>query len=93
MPIKLNAHIETEQSLTGEIISDKEKHVSISSIEVLKGEPGKDGYTPTEEELTTLINKQGFIKEFTETDPTVPEWAKQPNKPTYTASEVVVAKP
>ena len=26
--------------------------------------------------------------EFTETDPTVPDWAKQPNKPTYTAAEV-----
>ena len=25
---------------------------------------------------------------FTETDPTVPDWAKQPEKPTYTASEV-----
>lgn len=25
---------------------------------------------------------------FTETDPTVPTWAKQPNKPTYTAQEV-----
>lgn len=26
--------------------------------------------------------------EITETDPTVPNWAKQPNKPTYTADEV-----
>ena len=26
--------------------------------------------------------------DFKETDPTVPTWAKQPNKPTYTASEV-----
>lgn len=26
--------------------------------------------------------------EFTETDPTVPDWAKQPSKPTYTAEEV-----
>lgn len=25
---------------------------------------------------------------ITETDPTVPDWAKQPNKPTYTADEV-----
>lgn len=28
------------------------------------------------------------ITEFTETDPTVPAWAKAENKPTYTASEV-----
>ena len=32
------------------------------------------------------VDNQGFIKE--ETDPTVPSWAKQANKPTYTAQEV-----
>ena len=32
------------------------------------------------------VSNQGFIKE--ETDPTVPSWAKQTNKPTYTAEEV-----
>ena len=41
--------------------------------------------------LSELDNDSGYITEvpdFTETDPTVPEWAKQPTKPTYTASEV-----
>ncbi len=33
-----------------------------------------------------LTNDSGFIS--TETDPTVPSWAKQSTKPTYTASEV-----
>lgn len=33
-----------------------------------------------------LQNDSGYLSE--ETDPTVPSWAKQPNKPTYTASEV-----
>ena len=33
-----------------------------------------------------LINDSGFIT--SEVDPTVPSWAKQPNKPDYTASEV-----
>lgn len=28
------------------------------------------------------------LDSYTETDPTVPDWAKQPNKPNYTASEV-----
>lgn len=28
------------------------------------------------------------LTSYTETDPTVPAWAKEPNKPTYTASEV-----
>lgn len=41
------------------------------------------------DEMDAAIEKaaaQGGIQE--ETDPTVPSWAKQPNKPTYTASEV-----
>lgn len=33
-----------------------------------------------------LTNDSGFIN--TETDPTVPSWAKAATKPTYTASEV-----
>lgn len=35
-----------------------------------------------------LLNDSGFITGYTETDPTVPAWAKQPNKPTYTKAEV-----
>lgn len=35
-----------------------------------------------------LTNDSGFITGYTETDPTVPAWAKTPSKPTYTASEV-----
>lgn len=35
-----------------------------------------------------LQNDSGFITGYTETDPTVPAWAKAPNKPTYTAAEV-----
>ena len=34
----------------------------------------------------TAIENAGYIT--TETDPTVPSWAKQPNKPSYTAQEV-----
>lgn len=35
-----------------------------------------------------LTNNSGFITEYTETDPTVPDWAKNKTKPSYTASEV-----
>lgn len=38
----------------------------------------------TEQEL----EDKGYLTEFTETDPTVPSWAKQPTKPTYTLSEL-----
>ena len=35
-----------------------------------------------------LTNDSGFITEYTEIDPTVPDWAKATSKPTYTKSEV-----
>lgn len=35
-----------------------------------------------------LTNDSGYLTSYTETDPTVPAWAKAANKPTYTASEV-----
>lgn len=38
----------------------------------------------TEQEL----EDKGYLTEFTETDPTVPSWAKQPTKPTYTLEEL-----
>lgn len=41
--------------------------------------------------ISELDNDSGYIKSYTETDPTVPAWAKTPNKPTYTADEVGAA--
>lgn len=38
-----------------------------------------------------LTNDSGYLTSFTETDPTVPEWAKAASKPAYTASEVGAA--
>ena len=38
--------------------------------------------------IKSYISSQGFLKSYTETDPTVPSWAKASTKPTYTASEV-----
>lgn len=35
-----------------------------------------------------LTNDAGYITGYTETDPTVPSWAKQSTKPVYTAAEV-----
>lgn len=37
---------------------------------------------------TSLGKADTALQSYTETDPTVPTWAKQPQKPTYTASEV-----
>lgn len=35
-----------------------------------------------------LANDSGFITGYTESDPTVPAWAKQSSKPTYTYNEI-----
>lgn len=48
-----------------------------------------DGIKPTK--TSQLTNDSGFITEYTETDPTVPAWAKNETKPTYTYSEVGAA--
>lgn len=42
---------------------------------------------PTEVTDSTVAT-WGYIKSYTETDPTVPAWAKASSKPTYTANEV-----
>ena len=36
----------------------------------------------------TWVGQQGYLTSYTETDPTVPSWAKQPSKPTYNLSEI-----
>ena len=40
------------------------------------------------ETVSSFTNDAGYLTSFTETDPTVPSWAKAVSKPTYTASEV-----
>jgi len=40
------------------------------------------------QKLSQLQNDMGFLTGFIECDPTVPDWAKTPSKPSYTASEV-----
>jgi hypothetical protein len=37
---------------------------------------------------TAWVTAKGYLTSFTETDPTVPSWAKASTKPSYTASEV-----
>lgn len=38
--------------------------------------------------VSAFTNDAGYLTSYTETDPTVPAWAKAANKPSYTASEV-----
>lgn len=75
--------------------TNAEGHI-VAAIPVTKedivalGIPGAIPSIPTR--VSDLQNDSNFLSE--ETDPTVPAWAKQPNKPTYTAQEVgAYAKP
>lgn len=48
-----------------------------------------DGLIPTvPTKVSDLTNDAGYITGYTETDPTVPSWAKASTKPSYTAAEV-----
>lgn len=68
-----------------------EYKLSYTAIEIDE-KLGKIDSLVTKNEIPTktsdLTNDSGFISEYTETDPTVPAWAKSSVKPTYTASEV-----
>ena len=53
------------------------------------------GHTHTKSAITdfpttvsSFTNDAGYITGYTETDPTVPSWAKEANKPSYSASEI-----
>ena len=91
LPDMLNAlqpKISTENRLESDLVNDANsvnKFVTQAEKTKLEGiEDGANKVTKTSQ----LTNDSGFITGYTETDPTVPSWAKQATKPTYTASEV-----
>lgn len=49
---------------------------------------GKANKSEIPTKVSQLQNDSGYLTSFTETDPTVPEWAKAATKPSYTAAEV-----
>lgn len=60
---------------------------STTFVSSVNGQSGTVNITiPTD--TGDLTNEAGYITSYTETDPTVPAWAKAENKPTYTAAEV-----
>ena len=63
----------------------------IAKAQLNGGDVDLSGYAKKSEvptKTSDLTNDSGFITDYTETDPTVPSWAKQTNKPSYTKSEV-----
>lgn len=80
------------------ITVDEDNNWSYEDIPFTTGGGGGGGYTPpvggipktdlAADVQTSLGKADTALQSFTETDPTVPSWAKQPNKPSYTAQEV-----
>ena len=58
----------------------------IAEVENLLKDKADKSAIPTK--VSQLDNDSGFISSYTETDPTVPDWAKQPEKPEYDFSEI-----
>ena len=68
--------------------NDNKGHVVIGAPLTAADVGALDEDTPIPEKTSDLTNDSGFITNADETDPTVPAWAKQSAKPSYTASEV-----
>lgn len=61
--------------------------INDNSASKITNGPTFDGSTTTKA-LTPKGTWETFLQSYTETDPTVPSWAKASSKPSYTASEV-----
>ena len=82
--------ITTSKVNVADIIDNLTTNVSNKPLSAAQGVALKaliDAITvPTK--VSELTNDSGYLTSFTETDPTVPAWAKAESKPSYTASEV-----
>ncbi len=61
--------------------------ITNAPVTSVNGETG-DVTVDVPTKTSDLTNDSGFITGYTETDPTVPSWAKQATKPTYDYSEI-----
>ena len=82
--------ITTNKVNVSDIVNNLTTNVSNKPLSAAQGVALKtliDAITvPTK--VSELTNDKGYITGYTETDPTVPDWAKSATKPKYTASEV-----
>ena len=66
-----------------------QKYVSSANLSSLSGSVvALSADTLDTEDVQEIVEGYGYITSYTETDPTVPSWAKENTKPSYTASEV-----
>lgn len=87
---ELIEQITTGKVNTTDIVNNLTTNVATKPLSAAQGVALKaliDAITvPTK--VSQLTNDKGYLTSFTESDPTVPDWAKAANKPTYSKSEV-----
>lgn len=81
-----NNYTTTEKNKLAGIASGAEVNVQANWNETNTNSDAYIKNKPTK--LSAFTNDAGYLTSYTETDPTVPSWAKQSSKPSYTASEV-----
>ena len=78
-----DAPVKSVNGMTGNVVIEIPK-APVTSVNGMIGDVAINVPLKTSD----LTNDSGFISNYTETDPTVPAWAKASSKPTYTKSEV-----
>ena len=78
------------QVLTADMLNKIEDAIVENEQAISNVQPTVDlsGYMTKTEAEEQYQPKGEYLTSYAETDPTVPEWAKQPTKPAYTAQEV-----
>lgn len=75
------------ETVDGETI-DHTGEVAVVSWDVKTTLNNSNYEVPTSAAVKTFVENKGYLTSYTETDPTVPAWAKQSTKPTYSYSEI-----
>lgn len=94
MSKKISELTETIEPINSDVMpiinSNETKKIKLSSlIEFIKSALNSVFASITHTHKTSeLENDSGYITGYTETDPTVPAWAKESTKPTYTFNEI-----
>lgn len=94
LPSKLSELTNDKGFATESYVNNAIANIDIPEVDLssyaLKSEIPKDYLKSVPEEYITEteLNAKKYLTSFTETDPTVPAWAKAATKPTYTAGEI-----
>lgn len=86
------AEITAGTGTTGRKITPKmlrDNFYTEDEVDTLLADKADSADIPTvQTDVSSFNNDAGYITDYTETDPTVPSWAKESTKPSYTAAEV-----